>query len=178
MRDDDCVALLRWALPRLRLRWPGFRRVRRQVCRRVDRRRAGPARAGAGRRACYPESSLKEVPFGWREDAFERRGELFCLRGGLRDAVDLRRQDLRRETPDGRFDLVLCRNLAFTCFGPTLQSEVLGRLVARLQAGGALAVGLHERPPPTEALAPWPGARGGFRRRDESTRETPTPEAP
>jgi len=39
MRDEDCVALLRWALPRLGLRWAGFRRVRRQVCRRIDRRR-------------------------------------------------------------------------------------------------------------------------------------------
>jgi chemotaxis protein methyltransferase CheR len=32
------VALLRWALPRLHLRWPGFRRVRRRVCRRIGRR--------------------------------------------------------------------------------------------------------------------------------------------
>ncbi len=39
-RDEDCVAFLRWALPALRLRWRGFRRVRRQVCRRI-RRRAG-----------------------------------------------------------------------------------------------------------------------------------------
>jgi chemotaxis protein methyltransferase CheR len=38
MRDVDCVAFLRWALPRLRMRWPGFRRVRRQVCKRIDRR--------------------------------------------------------------------------------------------------------------------------------------------
>ena len=38
MRDPDCVAFLQWALPRLRLRWPGFRKVRRQVCKRLDRR--------------------------------------------------------------------------------------------------------------------------------------------
>lgn len=38
MTDRDCVRFLQWALPRLHLRWPGFRRVRRQVCRRVDRR--------------------------------------------------------------------------------------------------------------------------------------------
>jgi chemotaxis protein methyltransferase CheR len=38
VRDDDCVAFLQWALPRLRLRWPGFRKVRRQVCRRISRR--------------------------------------------------------------------------------------------------------------------------------------------
>jgi chemotaxis protein methyltransferase CheR len=38
MRDSDCVRFLQWCLPRLRLRWPGFRKVRRQVCRRIDRR--------------------------------------------------------------------------------------------------------------------------------------------
>lgn len=38
MKDSDCVDFLQWALPRLRLRWPGFRRVRKQVCKRVDRR--------------------------------------------------------------------------------------------------------------------------------------------
>lgn len=38
MRDADCVRFLRWALPRLGFRWPGFRRVRRQVCRRIAKR--------------------------------------------------------------------------------------------------------------------------------------------
>lgn len=38
MRDSDCVAFLQWALPQLRMCWPGFRKVRRQVCRRLDRR--------------------------------------------------------------------------------------------------------------------------------------------
>jgi chemotaxis protein methyltransferase CheR len=38
MKHDDCVGFLQWALPRLRLRWPGFRRVRRQVCQRLGRR--------------------------------------------------------------------------------------------------------------------------------------------
>jgi chemotaxis protein methyltransferase CheR len=38
VRDAECVELLRWALPRVGLRWEGFRRVRRQVCRRIERR--------------------------------------------------------------------------------------------------------------------------------------------
>jgi chemotaxis protein methyltransferase CheR len=36
--DAECVRFLQWALPRLGLRWQGFRKVRRQVCRRVSRR--------------------------------------------------------------------------------------------------------------------------------------------
>ena len=38
MKDPQCIAFLQWALPRLQLRWPGYRKVRRQVCKRVDRR--------------------------------------------------------------------------------------------------------------------------------------------
>jgi len=38
MRDDDGVRFLQWCLPRLRLRWPGFRKVRKQVYKRIDRR--------------------------------------------------------------------------------------------------------------------------------------------
>ena len=36
--DTDCTAFLQWALPQRDLRWPGFRKVRRQVCKRLKRR--------------------------------------------------------------------------------------------------------------------------------------------
>jgi chemotaxis protein methyltransferase CheR len=36
--DRRRVDFLQWALPRLGLRWAGFRKVRRQVCRRLRRR--------------------------------------------------------------------------------------------------------------------------------------------
>src|SRR4030065_552194 len=39
MQDTECVALLQWALPRLQRPWAGFRKVRKQVCQRVERRR-------------------------------------------------------------------------------------------------------------------------------------------
>ena len=38
MRDRDCVEFLQWALPEMGFRWPGFRKVRRQVCRRIQKR--------------------------------------------------------------------------------------------------------------------------------------------
>ena len=52
MSDAQCVELLRWALPRLGLRFEGFRRVRRRVCRRIARRISalGLADAAAYRR--------------------------------------------------------------------------------------------------------------------------------
>jgi chemotaxis protein methyltransferase CheR len=38
MTDRECVEFLQWALPKMRMRWTGFRKVRRQVCKRISRR--------------------------------------------------------------------------------------------------------------------------------------------
>lgn len=38
MHDKECVDFLQWALPQLRMRWPGFRKVRGQVCKRIAKR--------------------------------------------------------------------------------------------------------------------------------------------
>ena len=38
MSDRECTAFLQWALPQIELRWPGFRKVRNQVCKRLRAR--------------------------------------------------------------------------------------------------------------------------------------------
>jgi chemotaxis protein methyltransferase CheR len=38
MDDKACVEFLQWALPKLHMRWEGFRKVRGQVCKRINRR--------------------------------------------------------------------------------------------------------------------------------------------
>jgi chemotaxis protein methyltransferase CheR len=69
VRDAECVALLRWALPRLGLRWPGYRKVRRQVCRRIARR---IRQLGLADVAAY-RTHLERLPEEWPElDAFCR----------------------------------------------------------------------------------------------------------
>jgi chemotaxis protein methyltransferase CheR len=35
---NDCTVFLQWALPRMQMRWAGFRKVRKQVCKRIRRR--------------------------------------------------------------------------------------------------------------------------------------------
>ena len=50
MTDHECVEFLQWALPQLGLRWPGFRKVRRQVHKRIVRRLG---ELGLGRIADY-----------------------------------------------------------------------------------------------------------------------------
>lgn len=61
MTDLDCVGFLQWALPRLRMRWDGFRKVRRQVCKRIERRRR---ELGLIDLASY-RSYLQERPEEW-----------------------------------------------------------------------------------------------------------------
>jgi chemotaxis protein methyltransferase CheR len=270
MKDVDCVGFLQWALPRMDLHWPGFRKVRGIVCKRVDRRRrslglatlaayrdylggnadewkalralcsipissfyrdqgvfealehavlpvlAGAAAERAGRTlncwsagcasgeepytlailwrlrlaerhpglafrvlatdvdegllgraaiACYSWSSLREVPAEWREQGFERRDGVYCLREAFRALVTFERQDLREVIPDGCFDLILCRNVVLTYFEPQLQHRLVRRLAAALHPGGALVVGIHEPVPQSiRELAPWPRARAVFRK--------------
>jgi chemotaxis protein methyltransferase CheR len=270
--DAECVAFLQWALPRLGLHWPGYRKVRAQACKRIARRarslglptlaayrarlerdpdewsalaaqctvtisrfwrdravfdalsaRVLPALAQAARErgsgrvdawsagcasgeeayslalawrfgpqarfpeiqldilgtdvdpvlierarsACYRSSSLDALPADWREAAFERRDDRYCLRGPLRAGVEFARQDLRAELPERSFDAILCRNLAFTYFGAALARDALGRLGSRLRPGGALVVGLHERLPERAAgFVPWPDCRAVYRRAD------------
>jgi chemotaxis protein methyltransferase CheR len=268
VRDQECVALLQWALPRLGLRWPGFRRVRRQVCKRISRRmtelglhdaaayrirleadaaewsvldaccaisisrfcrdravfedvareilpnlaraaiareryllRAWSAGCASGeepyslrlvwdlavapafpdvqlhivgtdasaellrraRRAAYPTSALEELPATWRARAFEWSDRAYRLRDEFRRGVEFHQQDIRRVMPGGPFDLILCRNLAFTYFELELQRLIQRKLAQRLVPGGALLIGAHEALPERAALAPSAGTRGLYR---------------
>lgn len=61
MTDRECVELLQWAAPRLRLRWDGFRRVRGQVCKRIGRRVKALGLEGA---AAY-RARLEADPAEW-----------------------------------------------------------------------------------------------------------------
>jgi len=55
--------------------------------------------------------------------------------------------------PKGPFQLVLCRNLAFTYFDDALQRRVLDGISARVPAGGFLVTGVHESLPDGAAFA-------------------------
>lgn len=260
--DTEAVSFLQWALPRLGLRWPGFRNVRGTVRKRLVRRMAElglrtlgeyrarlelapdewskldamcripisrfyrdravfdvlarevlPARARAAQRegrtsvriwsaGCasgeepytlaivwhlevapehpglsldliatdadetmiaraerrvYEEGSLRELPERLRRSAFLHDGTL-RVRDELTQGVQFRREDMRVVMPDGPFDVILCRNVAFTYFDERTQCAVAAALVARLRSGGALVVGCHESLPADfeELRRPWP----------------------
>jgi chemotaxis protein methyltransferase CheR len=252
MQDADCVAFLQWALPQLQMRWGGFRKVRKRVCKRLAHRltelglgnadsyrhylngnpdewqrldtlcrvvvtrfyrdkrvfaelaeevlpslaraaeRSGRTRLRAwsigsasgeeayslaiiwqqllaprfadlqltilgsevdahllqrSRRACYPYGTIRNLPPPLRDAAFSQDGDDYCLQPRYRTMVTFRQQDIRRELPEERFDLILCRNLVFTYFDEALQQATLERLLTRLRPGGWLLLGVHERLP-------------------------------
>jgi len=269
VNDAECAAFLQWALPRLGLRWTGFRRVRGQVCKRLDRRMHALALSGAaayktylaehptewaalealcpipisrfyrdarvfdrlgefvlpevanraarrepaaircwsagcasgeepyslgllwahrvgprypqialaivatdvdehlierGRAACYARSSLRELPGEWINRAFNRQTDLYCLLEPWKACVDFYRQDIRVEQPQGPFDLVLCRNMAFTYFSEAVQRTVLARIANRLREDGFLVIGRHESLPAGAPFLPSDRAHGIYRK--------------
>lgn len=62
MNDKDCTDFLQWALPQINLRWAGFRRVRHQVCKRLQRRMND---LGLADPAAY-RARIAEDPAEWR----------------------------------------------------------------------------------------------------------------
>lgn len=268
MGDADCVAFLQEALPRLGLRWQGFRKVHGQVCKRLRRRmkelgvegfaayrqrldtdaaewtvldglthitisrffrdksifealehqvlpdiaaRAGREQRqarfwsagcasgeepytlkilwdlavasavpgarctvvgtdvdatvlGRARKGCYSGGSLRELPSSLRRQGFERSDNLYCVRQRYREGVSFVLQDLRADAPEGRFDLILCRNVAFTYFEVPQQREALDRLIGRLALPGYLVIGRNEKLPKEAGwLVPLPGMPEIFR---------------
>jgi chemotaxis protein methyltransferase CheR len=98
-------------------------------------------------RARYPVQSLWELPGSLRERAFTEEDGEWAVRPALRAGVRFEPADLRRQGAPGPFDLVLCRNLAFTYFGETAQRVVAQRFAEVLRPGGLLLVGRGEALP-------------------------------
>jgi chemotaxis protein methyltransferase CheR len=113
----------------------------------------------------YRKSSLKELPSHWIDVAFTRSGEWYVIRAAFRKPVEFHVQDIRTRTPDGPFDLVLCRNLAFTYFDPSAQLKTLERVLATLRAGGALVIGFKETlTDGAGGVEEWVGEAGVYRK--------------
>lgn len=261
MKDEACVSFLQWVLPQLRMRWAGFRKVRGQVCKRLQRRinmlhldgitayrnylgenegewpildglcrvsisrfyrdkqvfallerevmpelaklalthgdknlKVWSAGCGSGeepytvallwhlrlqqqfpglglqirasdadptliRRAkasLYRYATIKNLPPGWREEAFTQSGEWYALKPEHQHDTTFVVEDVRQRMPDEHFHLILCRNLVFTYYDEGLQRERLEQIQGVLIKGGALVLGVHETlPQGFSGLAPW-----------------------
>ena len=62
MTERNTLQFLQWALPKLGLAWPGYRRVHHQVCKRIGRRLAELHLADAAQYRAYVEGHPEEWP--------------------------------------------------------------------------------------------------------------------
>ncbi len=104
------------------------------------------------REACFETTSLRELPPDIAAQAFDRIGARLCVKPRHREGIEFVSQDLRFEAPISRFDLVLCRYVAFTYFALPRQRTVLARIVDCLVPNGYLVIGTHERLPDDDNL--------------------------
>jgi len=159
--EEPYTLALLWRL-RLQSRFPGL--GCRIVASDIEEHLLERARIG-----CYRASSLEALPPEILAKAFAQRGEELCVRDAFR-AIEFLQQDIRRAMPEGKFDLILCRNAVLTYFEPALQDEVMRGVVARLRPGGALVVGIHESLPGSLSdLAPWDRTRAIYRKLQPET---------
>ncbi|MFO7768006.1 MAG: CheR family methyltransferase [bacterium] len=63
MEDERCVSFLQWALPKMGMRWEGFRKPRGQVCNRIEERMEELGLPGS---SAYRDH-LREHPGEWEE---------------------------------------------------------------------------------------------------------------
>ena len=96
----------------------------------------------------YPVGALKELTIEEIQRFFhpvEDGGEDdYQIDERLAWCVEFEQRDIRESMPDQVFDLVLCRNLAFTYFNETEQLHFLERLRYHIKPGGYLIIGSNE----------------------------------
>ncbi|NNG46361.1 MAG: chemotaxis protein CheR, partial [Deltaproteobacteria bacterium] len=78
---------------------------------------------------------------------FRGEGGRYRLREDVVRSVTFRRHDLLRESPPGEFDLVLCRNTAFTYFAVPRRIALASAIAAAVPPGGCLVLGRTEKLP-------------------------------
>jgi chemotaxis protein methyltransferase CheR len=98
-------------------------------------------------RAVYPAAALRELPERLRECAFELHGQAYSVWPHWRGGVRFELGDLRRTLPEGAFDLICCRNLAFTYFDEASRLRLSRSFAERLRPGGTLVLGKGEALP-------------------------------
>jgi chemotaxis protein methyltransferase CheR len=108
------------------------------------------------RSGVYKHSSLKDLPEELARRDFNKSGDFFIIDKTIKKNVRFLIQDIRKEMPQERYHLILCRNLVFTYFYEALQLKTAERLLERLVPGGFLVTGIHESlPEGTKGIVPY-----------------------
>jgi two-component system CheB/CheR fusion protein len=95
------------------------------------------------REAAFSTKQLENVPGELRDRYFEQSNHGFAFRNDLRRAVIFGRNDLHRDPPISRVDLLVSRN-TLMYFGADVQQRILANFYFALNRGGFLVVGKAE----------------------------------
>ena len=95
------------------------------------------------RNATFPRKQVEQVPEELLDRYFEQTDDTVTVRRDLRRAVIFGRNDLLRDAPISRLDLLTCRN-TLMYFNAETQAGVLRRLHLALADGGFLVLGKSE----------------------------------
>jgi two-component system CheB/CheR fusion protein len=95
------------------------------------------------RDASYSAKQLSDVPASLRDHYFQPANGGFAFRSDLRRSVIFGRNDLHRDPPISRVDLLVSRN-TLMYFSPEIQDRILANFFFALNRGGYLVVGKAE----------------------------------
>ncbi|MCB1955582.1 MAG: EAL domain-containing protein [Rhodocyclaceae bacterium] len=95
------------------------------------------------RRGIYPEAALQDVPDEIVKRYFSQTSSGFRVQPNVAEMVMFARQDLTRDPPFLRLDLISCRNVLIY-FKPELQEHLFRVFHYSLNAGGTLFLGKSE----------------------------------
>ena len=173
MRDTDCTAFLQWALPQLDMHWPGFRKVRHQVCKRVRHRIVALGLNGFDAYRERLEGNAQE----WEvldqfchitiSRFFRDRGVFDCLRTGILPAIAERARSERRDarcwsagcaSGEEPYSIRILWDIGLSCAGPMTEMSIVATdiddaLLARARDGCYGRTSLREVPPELIARA-------------------------
>ena len=112
----------------------------------TDRNEDVLKRAKAGK---YPPGSLREMKRNEIEKYFQEdfAGEEYRVIDRLKKLITFEKRDIRNSLPDGEFNMVFCRNLAFTYFSKKYQHNFLERVSSIISKDGFLVLGKRETLP-------------------------------
>ncbi|MBF0369361.1 MAG: PAS domain S-box protein [Magnetococcales bacterium] len=97
----------------------------------------------AARKGIYLEAALKEAPPQYIDRYFTKKGDKFHVSKDLRELVVFARQDLAKDPPFVRVDLITCRNVLIY-FNQELQDRVFSSFHFALASSGYMFLGKSE----------------------------------
>lgn len=113
----------------------------------TDRNKTVLKRAASG---LFPKGALRNVPPDILEKGFDKVNNDYLIRRKFTDGIQFLQRDIRRDIPDGFFDMIFCRNFIFTYYDHSVRDALFRTILDRLRPGGYLVIGAHEHLPESD----------------------------